>query len=295
MPDPITISCAATSAQFSSRGAELIGLRHKGADHLWNGDPAWWNFCAPILFPVIGRSPGDTVRIGSNSYPMPPHGFARDRDFRMLERTPDSITFELGDDPQTRTMFPFGFRLRMSAVVHDARFELTATIENVDAAPMPFCFGYHPAFVWPQDRKVRDSYFCRFEVGELPYIRRPNVTTGLIKTARFPSPLRNRELPLTDALFDEGALIFDTLASRSIWFGPSSSSGIVVRFPDSPQLGIWTKPGAPFLCIEPWQGLAELEGGDGELSRRPGVKILVPGQIATYRLIVEFGAPDPGA
>lgn len=294
MPDSTTISHASTSARFSARGAELTGLRHGGTDHLWNGDPAWWNFRAPILFPVIGRSPKDTVRIGHDRYPMPPHGFARDRDFRALESTPDSIAFELGDDPQTRAMFPFGFRLRMSAVVRDARFELAATIENADADPMPFCFGYHPAFLWPLDRSVRDSHVCRFETEELPCIRRPDLSTGLLKSEKFPSPLRGRELSPTDALFDEGALIFDELASRSIWFGRRGSSGIAVRFPDSPHLGIWTKPGAPFLCIEPWQGLAELEGGDGELSRRPGVKVLAPGQIATYRLIVEFDVPDPG-
>jgi galactose mutarotase-like enzyme len=292
MPDSTTISHASTSARISRRGAELIGLRHKGTDHLWNGDPAWWNFCAPILFPVIGRSPDDTVRIGHDTYPMPPHGFARDREFRMLGSTADSVTFELGDDPQTRSMFPFGFRLQMRAVVRDARFEMAATIKNMNADPMPFCFGYHPAFLWPQDRDVRGSYVCRFEAEELPYIRRPDLSTGLIKSAKFPSPLRDRELSPTDALFDEGALLFDTLASRSIWFGRRGSSGIAVRFPDSPHLGIWTKPGAPFLCIEPWQGLAELDGGDGELSRRPGVKVLAPGQIATYRLIVEFDAPE---
>ena len=294
MSDPMTISHGSTSAQFAARGAELIGLRHKGKDYLWNGDPAWWNFCAPILFPAIGRSPDDTVRIGQSTYPMPPHGFARDRDFQVLGSTSDSITFELSDDSQTRTMFPFGFRLRMNAILRDARLEMAASIESTSAAPMPFCFGYHPAFVWPQDRDTRESHVCRFETEELPYVRRPNLSTGLIKTAQFPSPLRNRKLTLTDALFDEGAILFDALASRSVWFGPRGLSGIMVRFPDSPHLGIWTKPGAPFLCIEPWQGLAELEGGDGELSRRPGVKILAPGQIATYRLIVEFDAPDPG-
>lgn len=294
MSDPVTISHASTSAQFAARGAELIGLRHKGTDYLWNGDPAWWNFCAPILFPVTGRSPEDRIRIGNDSHPIPPHGFARDRDFQVLGSTPDSIAFELNDDSQTRTMFPFGFRLRMNAIVHDARLEMAASIESTSAAPMPFCFGYHPAFAWTQNRDARNSYVCRFETEELPYIRRPNLSTGLIKTAQFPSPLRKRELPLSDAIFDEGAILFDTLDSRSVWFGPRGSSGIMVRFPDSPHLGIWTKPGAPFLCIEPWQGLAELEGGDGELSRRPGAKILAAGQIATYRLIVEIDVPDPG-
>ncbi len=290
----LTISKDETSATFDTRGAELVRLKHRGKDFLWNGNPEWWNFHAPILFPVIGRSPEDRVRIGDAYYPMPGHGFARDRQFQLIDERQDSLTFELTDDFESRTMFPFPFKMRLIATISGAQLQLAASIENAGTASMPFCFGYHPAFVWSEDRNARESYICRFETVEPPYIKRPNLTTGLIKSTQFPSPLRDRVLPLTDALFVEGAILFDTLNSRSVWFGPRGSSGIVVKFPDSPHLGIWTKPGAPFLCIEPWQGLAELEGGDGELSRRPGVKILAPGQIATYRLIVEFDAPDPG-
>ncbi len=89
-------------------------------------------------------------------------------------------------------------------------------------------------------------------------------------------------------MFAAGALHFETVASRRVWFGPAGEAGVSVRFPDSPQLGIWTKPGAPFLCIEPWQGFAEAETSDGSLEKRPGVQFLAPGKQAQYRLSVDF-------
>lgn len=97
-----------------------------------------------------------------------------------------------------------------------------------------------------------------------------------------------RRLALDDSLFAAGALHFETVASRCVWFGQEGEEGISVGFPDSPQLGIWTKPGAPFLCIEPWQGLAENETSDGSLAQRSGVRVLAPSETARYRLFVDF-------
>ena len=290
--DPISISYGSTSAQFAITGAELVRLRHNGTDFLWNGDPKWWDFCAPILFPVIGRSPNDTIRVDGKPHPMPPHGFARDREFRLIAQSPCSATFELSADSRTLAMFPFEFRLRISASIGDARIAITASIENPGFAPIPFCFGYHPAFVWPQAQATREDFVCQFENNETFDVRRPNPASGLIGTSAIPTPIQERELRLRDSLFEDGALLFDTLSSRKIWFGSKNSQGILVSFPNSPHLGIWTKPGAPFLCIEPWQGLAEREGGDGEISRRPGATILAPGQVKEYRLVVDLDVPS---
>lgn len=288
MTELLKIADGEIEAWFAPTGAELVRLRFRGQEQLWHGNPAWWDMRAPILFPVIGRSPGNAIKIAGETFKMTPHGFARDRPFALVRHEAAHASFEQTDDAQTRAMFPFGFSLRIEAKVRASGLAMAATVENRNTTAMPFCFGYHPGFLWPQAAERRQRYVCVFERDETAPIRRADPTTGLLARATFATPVAGRTLALDDRLFEAGALHFETVASRKIWFGVPGEPGLEVRFPDSPQLGIWTKPGAPFLCIEPWQGLAEVETSDGTLERRPGVRVLAPGEAARYRLAVEF-------
>jgi len=284
----IQIGNSTLDALIALRGAELASLKWQGVQMLWQRDRAWWDSSAPLLFPVIGRSKGGAVSFAGKSYPMPPHGFFRDRDCTLVAHDAQSAIFEQKDDARTRLNYPFAFTLRVEVRVEATGLAMSAIVRNDGDEAMPYCFGYHPGFVWPQDAALRNRYVCLFEKPETAPIRRADLATGLLKPQSFPTPVVGRCLVPEDSLFAEGALHFETLASRRIWFGPEGAAGIAVRFPDSPQLGIWTKPGAPFLCIEPWQGLAEAESSDGSMAQRPGVRFLPPGAAAPYRLSVDF-------
>lgn len=277
-------------AELRTQGAELVVLRRGSRDLLWRQDPKWWEWHAPILFPVVARSIDAAVRVDGTPYPMPPHGFARDREFQVLERDAARVRLELRDDARTRVHYPFAFALRFDIRLDAGGILIAAEVENRDDRPMPFGFGYHPAFVWTQDPATRYRHVCLFEREEPETIRRAAMDTGLLRKARFPNPVVGRELKLDDQHFEIGALQFDRLASRRLWFGRPGEEGLEIGFPDSPHLGIWTKPGAPYLCVEPWQGFAEEEGADGELSRRPGTRVLEPGGRAVYRLTVGLAA-----
>lgn len=289
MTDLMTIADGELSASVAVRGAELFALRYRERDYLWHGDPTWWASRAPMLFPVVGKSPDGKIRIDGKPYPMPPHGFVRERGLKIAEREARRICLELTDDPSTRAMYPFAFNLRIEFDVREDRLEIVSTVRNTGPAPMPFGLGYHPAFLWPVEPERRRTYICVFEKPEPAPILRSDLATGLLRRERFPSPVAGKTLRLADSQFEEGAMQFDAVRSRRVWFGPAGAGGIDVRFPDSPQLGIWTKPGAPYLCIEPWQGLAEHEGASGELRDRPGTRILDPGASAGFRLVVRPG------
>ncbi|MCM0021017.1 MAG: aldose 1-epimerase family protein [Tagaea sp.] len=286
MDAKIALDAGDWHAALRTQGAELLVLRRGDRDLLWRQDPKWWEWTSPILFPVVARSIDATIRIDGQPYPMPPHGFARDREFRILERDAARVKLELFDDAQTRAHYPFAFALRFDISLDARGILIAAEIENRDARPMPFGFGYHPAFVWTQDTVPRAGHVCLFERNEPATIRRGIMETGLLRKARFDSPVVGKRLDLDDSLFVPGALQFDRLASRRLWFGRPGEEGLDIGFPDSPHLGIWTKPGAPYLCVEPWQGFAEEEGADGELARRPGTRLLEPGGRAVYRLSV---------
>ena len=108
----------------------------------------------------------------------------------------------------------------------------------------------------------------------------PNGTIGRERRA---SPLTGRELHLADDLFEEDALVWDPVASQRVSYGATEGPRLDIRFPDTPRLGIWTKPkpanspGARFVCVEPWHGIADPEGFTGDFREKPGVFEIAPG------------------
>ena len=46
-------------------GAELRSITGKsdGTEYLWNGDPAWWKYTAPVLFPIVGKLVDNKYRV----------------------------------------------------------------------------------------------------------------------------------------------------------------------------------------------------------------------------------------
>lgn len=292
MSEILTIRSDRLAASFSPRGAELQDLRVDGRPVLWQRDDRWWSQSAPILFPVIGRSPGAGIFVSGKRYPMPPHGFARDMDFQILAATPDRIEFELSSNEETRRMFPFDFSLQIEAMSISDTLHISAFVSNTGTVDMYCSLGFHPGFLWPQDLERRHRHVCIFESKEPGAIRRANLETGLLREDYFPSPLAGRVLNLSDAIFGEGTIMFESLVSRRVWFGEAGKSGIEIAFPNCRQLAIWTKPGAPFLCIEPWRGLPEAESKVGELSERPFVDLVLPGERVLNKIEIRPGMPN---
>jgi galactose mutarotase-like enzyme len=278
----VALSGSGMSAEIAENGAELVRLRDaEGRDLLWNGDPAFWTGRAPLLFPMVGRAKDDRIRIEGRAYPLPKHGFARTSRFSVVERSEARCLMRLWSSPTLLDQYPFSFDLDVIYAIEGASLASTAVVRNRDERALPVSFGFHPALRWPlpygADRSAHEVVFDRNE--QAP-IRR--VDDGLITAARHPSPVEGRRLRLRDDLFIDDALIFDELRSRGVTYGAEGFPSIRFDFPDMPHLGIWTKPGAGFICIEPWQGHASPADFDGEFTSRPGVVSIPVGQEATF-------------
>lgn len=221
------------------------------------------------------------------------HGFARDMVFEPRERSDSAVTLALRDSEETRRHYPFSFELTLTFSVAGQALDIAVTATNTGTGVMPASFGFHPAFRWPLvPGAAREAHVCLFDQDESEPIIPINTKTGLMLRHDRPSPVRGRRIPLNDALFDEGALVFARHKSRTLFFGVPGERGILTEFPLMPQLGVWTRPGFPFLCIEPWHGIADYEGADGELANRPGITMLEPG--ANLRCGMRIGiAPVP--
>jgi len=285
-----TPSCHAT---FAAHGAELTSLiaSATGLEYLWSADPAVWARHAPVLFPVVGRLPNDTYYYEGQRYQLPQHGFARDQVFAVLQHTDTELVFRLQDNDATRAVFPFAFELTITYTLRNTLLTVRWDVRNpAPDQPLLFSIGAHPAVRCPllADEAFED-YFLEFD--HPVTLERHLLQGGLLTGQTAPVLNEARELPLRYALFAEDALVFKhydftrlTLRSRK------SAPFVRFQFDGFPYLGLWTKgPGAGFVCVEPWHGIASPVGEPGELSEKEGILTLAPERMFSAAYTIEIG------
>jgi galactose mutarotase-like enzyme len=274
-------------AVIAARGAELQALRLDGQDLMWDGGPLWPRY-APLLFPIVGRLRDDALRLDGRTYPLPRHGFARDRDFTLVEGTAATCTAELRDDEATRAAFPFPFVLRVAYTLISASLRMDISLRNPGGVPMPASLGLHPAFRWPLvPGHPKAGHRLVFERDEPGALRRLDAG-GLLDPAPRPTPIRDRVLALDEGLFQEDALVFLEPRSRSLRFEAEGGPSLELRWEGFPHLGIWAKPdpGPTFLCLEPWEGHADPADWEGDFAAKPGSFLLAPGATRRWNLTI---------
>ncbi len=287
----ITLTSPDLTVIVSTLGAELRSIVDaQGRDWLWDGDPRWWTGRAPILFPTVGATNGG-ARFGGKRHPLGKHGFARHSLFTAIDARADRATFRLEADKTTRKPYPFDFQLDIDYRLDGRTLTLTARVANAGDTPMPAGFGFHPALRWPlpgTGAASRFDHIVRFDADE-PAPLLAITPDGLIAPAPRPTPVHDNEIHLRDSLFTEDALVWAAPNSRGLFFGVADGPAVRVDFPDMPMLGIWTKPGAGYLCIEPWHSRADDEGFAGEFADKPGVVTLAPGETHDFAMAMTFG------
>jgi galactose mutarotase-like enzyme len=285
----VALASGDLTAQIDPLGAQLSVLRDgKGRDLLWNGDPSIWKGRAPVLFPIVGALAGGSYRVKSGSYHLPRHGFARDRRFEVIHSTNAAAEFELAADQATLNIYPFRFSLQIGFALDGPALAVKTRIRNTGEVPMPASFGYHPALRWPLPFGLeRSRHFIEFERDEPAPVRRLDAD-GLLTPTPHPTPVSDRRLALADSLFQDDAIIFDAIRSRSVTYGADGGPRLRMSHPHMPYLGVWTKPGAPFICIEPWHGVADPEGFSGNFDAKPGVFVVPPGADRTFEMSISL-------
>lgn len=287
----ITIRSAELEVAISETGAELQSVTDaRSRDWLWDGDERWWTGRAPLLFPTVGMVAGGIARFGGRDFAMPKHGFARKARFAIVEALDHSATFRLEDSDETRAIYPFAFRLDVTHRLDGAVLETVATVTNSGDAAMPAGFGFHPALRWPlpgTGATSKTQHLLRFDAEEPEPIR--GVTPDGLIGPPAPTPIGGDELQLHDSLFAHDALVLDRPNSRGLWYGMPEHPGVRVDFAGLDYLGIWMKPGAGYLCIEPWASHADDEGFTGAFADKPGVVTLAPGESHDFAMALTFG------
>ncbi len=278
-------------------GGELKSLRRTdtGTEYLWCGDPAYWNRTSPVLFPFVGGVRNGIYRHEGTEYQMGQHGFARDRDFTLISQTENTVWFGLGDDEESRRVYPFAFYLEIGYQLLENGVKVMWKVENPSEETMYFAIGAHPAFNCPlkaedkqndcavrlQDRDGKNlAYFINTIFGQ----------EGTVTKAREAVNLQEGILPVTETLFDHDAkVIEDGQAQRVSLLDGNGEEYLAVEF-SAPLVGIWSPPKkrAPFICIEPWYGRCDKDVFEGELKDREWEQALAPGGVfqAEYKIVI---------
>jgi len=289
MPTPIRIGNQNLSVEVSSLGAEMQTLTGSdGRSWLWNGDARFWGGRSPILFPIVGKAEGDSVDIDGTAYAMGQHGFARRSDFVLAASTATMCRHELAASDASRAVYPFDFLLALEHKVEGRALTVTASVTNRDDKPLPFGIGFHPAFVWPLPGAEGRAHTISLDNGGEPPLAR--LAGGLLPTGTLPSPFAAGKLVLDPEMFAADAMIFPHSAGQGLRYAAEGGPALTFRFENLPNLALWTKPGAPFLCVEPWHGMAAELGGSRELADRPYSQELAPGATTRVGFTVELPA-----
>ncbi|MCQ1569692.1 aldose 1-epimerase family protein [Neorhizobium galegae] len=288
MSDVTRISNQYLTVDISALGSEMQALTAAdGRSFLWNGDAAFWNGRSPVLFPMVGKAPENRISVEGKSYEMGQHGFARRSEFTLASSSGTMCRYELAASDATRAVYPFEFLLAVEHALDGRTLTVAAEVENRDARAMPFGLGFHPAFVWPIPGGV-GAHTITLDNGAEPALTR--LEGGLVKPEKLPSPFKAGGLTLDHAMFDADAMIFPEGAGDGLTYAAEGGPALKFSFENLPNLALWQKPGAPFICIEPWHGTAAELGGSDDIARRPYGVVLQPGEKARFAFTVELPA-----
>jgi len=277
-----TISNSTIKASINHAGAELFSIKdNQNQEYIWEGNPDFWGKHSPVLFPIVGTLKNNTYKIDGKEYQLPRHGFARDMEFNLIEKTDNKAVFSLKSSEETLQKYPFEFELQLIYTLNESSLNLEYKIINHGKSKMPFSVGAHPAIALPGNF---EDYAFQFEKQEnLKYYLLEN---DLISSKTKILETKNNTVPLKYELFKNDALIFKTLESKELTILKDSTPYVKVSFNDFPSLGIWTKENAPFVCIEPWLGYSDTDENSGDLYEKEGILTLPENESFTAKFTI---------
>lgn len=269
--------------QAVSKGAEMKRLFNKvwNKEILWPGDQKIWNRSSPLLFPIVGQLKNDEYEFQGKKYGLPRHGFARDSEFICTKCSYDELEFYLGTSRETYKVYPFIFELKVKYKLIEAKLFVEYIVKNIDQKDMYFSIGAHPAF----DTFSVENFELEFEKKEESFYL---LREGLVDFNNK-HPFRDNKLELNPKNFANDALIFDRPKSSYVnLYDKKSKHLIKTTFHNTKFLGVWGKDTLPFICIEPWDGVADSLNHDGNLEKKMGIIKLEPSKEHHFKYEIEL-------
>lgn len=274
----------------NSQGGELVKTVKGGKDFLWNANPEFWGRTSPVLFPIVGTLAKGQYLVDDEAFSLPQHGFARDNEFSVYSKTNDELWLQLTYTEAIKEVYPFDFDLFLGYKLDGKRLTVNWRVVNKDNKEIPFSIGAHPAFLATPLSDYHLEFYGANELKTLNF----DAKTGLIDLDKpLAKVIDSNVLPLNKELFEKfPTLIFENI-SQIVLKSKNSSHQIAVNFPDFPYVGVWSPINsddkiAPFICIEPWYGIADTSEKSGQLKDKVGIQILPIGETFEASYTITF-------
>lgn len=278
--------------EIKDAGAEVTRIYDKenDTDVLWEGNPAFWKRQSPVLFPNVGKTYQNKLRIGGVTYPTSQHGFARDTDFSCIRSSKESASYMIRSSEETKEVYPYDFELHISYSLRGKELNVEWQVKNRSDETIYFTIGGHPAFRFAGADEKKEDYVLKFPGKDaLTYILLDRATGTALPEETRTLHLEQEMCPVTEEMFEHDALIFDDGQIEEVWLCHKNGEPYVgMRSKGFPNFGIWSVKDAPFVCLEPWAGRCDNFGFEGDISEKPGINALNSGEtfIKGYTIIV---------
>lgn len=274
----VTLKKEKISVQINEIGAEIKSLIKDEIEYMWKGCPEIWDKSAPILFPICGGLKDDKFIFDGKEYTLDKHGYARFFEFEVESKSDTKAVFLHKSNEETLKSYPFSYELRIIYDLTDDGIKVTYNVKNTDSKNMYFSIGSHEGYFTPEGIEDYDVIFPEKET-----LNSVMVDGALLQQNTLPIIKNSNVLPLYDKYFVIDALVFKDVKSSSATLRNRKTGRFVkVDFPNKPYLLLWHKHGAPYICIEPWQGIPDPQETDYDITKKEGIVELPIGK--TYEV-----------
>lgn len=274
----IQITNGSLAVAVNEKGAELQSIQLNGLEYLWQADAKYWGKHSPVLFPVVGELKDGKYIFDNKEYSLSRHGFARDKIFEAKQISEASAIFTLHSNVETLAVYPFHFIFQVQYEIRQRTLYCSYIVQNINRIDMYFSVGGHPAFKVPlQDKLQYTDYTLKFDNDTI--LKRYLLHNGLIKDNTENITLDDKELHLKPSLFYDDAIVLKNISSKKIKLHTDKDiHGLTFRFEGFPYFGIWAAKDAPFVCLEPWCGIADNIHHNYQLTNKEGINQLAAGE-----------------
>lgn len=284
-----TLKYGNVEISVADRGAELRSYKVNGEEFMWGRKPEFWAASSPVLFPFVGSIKNGAYSYNGKEYKISTrHGFARTEDFELVEKTENSLKFRFSSNRETLEKYPFEFELFITYTIAGNTLEIGYNVVNKNDSDMYFSLGTHPAFALDVNDDIKLSdYYLEFEKNETSQKYKLS-DNGLVFDEKADCLNNESKLQITETVFDNDAIVFDDLKSEKVTIKNSKNSKeLSVEYKGFPYIAFWSKPKAPYVCIEPWYGISDFENASGKLEEKKGILKLEKDSEFFTKLIIE--------
>ena len=193
--------------------------------------------------------------------------------------------FLLRDNEETFKIYPFHFEFRITYTLIEKALNVKYDIVNLNDYEMYCSFGAHEGYYCPEGIEDYDIIFPK----KTSLYHTKLTKDNLLGKDKVKIIENENTLPLSYKYFDYDALIFENIDFNSLVLkNKSTGKSVKVTFKDFPYLLLWTRPEAPYICVEPWCGITDKEWSDQNIKNKEGIETIKPNETLTRIHSVEI-------